>query len=144
MKWMPLDLTDDKSTLVQVMAWCHQTTSHYLSQCWPRSLWPYGVTRPQWFNSSPPGQTGHHFSDYNFNRIFLNENDTIPIQISLKYVPRSPTDNKPALVQVMAWRRTGDKPLLGPTMTHFIDTYGTMGRWVKGRHLFKVVRYDQQ
>ena len=38
LRWMPLDLTDDKSTLVQVMAWCRQTTSHYLSQCWPRSV----------------------------------------------------------------------------------------------------------
>ena len=48
--WMLLDFTDDQSTLVQVMAWCRQTTSHYLSQCWPRSLSPYGVTRPQWVN----------------------------------------------------------------------------------------------
>ena len=47
--WMPLDLTD-KSTLVQVMAWCHQATSHYLSQCWPRSISPNGVSRPQWVN----------------------------------------------------------------------------------------------
>ena len=45
-EWLSLDLTDDKSTLVQVMAWCHQVTSHYLSQCWLRSVWPYGVTRP--------------------------------------------------------------------------------------------------
>ena len=45
---MSQDLTDDKSTLVQVMAWCRQATSHYLSQCWPRSMSPYGVTRPQW------------------------------------------------------------------------------------------------
>ena len=44
------DLSDDKSTLVQVMAWCHQATSHYLNQCWPRYLPPYGVTRPQWVN----------------------------------------------------------------------------------------------
>ena len=36
------------STLVQVMAWCRQATSHYPSQCWPRSLSPYGVTRPEW------------------------------------------------------------------------------------------------
>ena len=43
-----LDCTDDQSTLVKVMAWCHQATSHYLSQCWPRSLAPYGITRPQW------------------------------------------------------------------------------------------------
>ena len=47
---MPLDLTDDNSTLVQVMAWCRQATSHYLSQCWPRSMSPNGVTRPQWVN----------------------------------------------------------------------------------------------
>ena len=52
---MSLDLTDDKSTLVQVMAWCHQPTSHYLSQCWPRSLSPYGVIRPQWVNWRLPG-----------------------------------------------------------------------------------------
>ena len=31
--WMSLDFTDDQSTLVQVMAWCRQATSHYLSQC---------------------------------------------------------------------------------------------------------------
>ena len=42
-RWMSLDLTDDKSTLVQVMAWCRQATNHYLSQCWPRYLTPYGV-----------------------------------------------------------------------------------------------------
>ena len=45
---MSLDLTDHQSTLVQVMAWCRQATSHYLSLCWPRSLSPYGVTGPQW------------------------------------------------------------------------------------------------
>ena len=50
LRWMPMDLTDDKSTLVQVMAWCRQATSHYLSQCWPRSLSPNGVTRSQWVN----------------------------------------------------------------------------------------------
>ena len=58
-----------------------------------------------------------------FDCIFLNENDRFPIQISLKYVPRSPIDNKPALIQVMAWRRTGDKPLPEPMMTQFIDAY---------------------
>ena len=47
-RWMPQGLTDDKSTLVQVMGWCHQAISHYLSQCWPRSVSPYDVTRPQW------------------------------------------------------------------------------------------------
>ena len=44
LRWMPLDLTDDKSTLVQVMAWCRQATSHYLSQWWPQiyvAKWRY-------------------------------------------------------------------------------------------------------
>ena len=45
---MSQDFTDDQSTLLQVMAWCRQATSHYLSQCLPRSLSPYGATRPQW------------------------------------------------------------------------------------------------
>ena len=45
---MSLDFTDDQSILVQVMAWCRQAAIHYLSQCWPRSLLSYGVTRPQW------------------------------------------------------------------------------------------------
>ena len=48
---MPQDLTDDKSTLAQVMAWCRQATSLYLNQCWPRSPTPYGITRPQWVNT---------------------------------------------------------------------------------------------
>ena len=48
---MTLGLTDDKSTLVQVMAWCRQATSHYLSQCWSSSMSPCGVIRQQWVNS---------------------------------------------------------------------------------------------
>ena len=47
-RWMPQHLTDLWSILVQVMAWCYQATSHYLSQCWHRSMSPYDVTRPQW------------------------------------------------------------------------------------------------
>ena len=46
--WISLDFTDDQSTLIQVMAWCRQATSHYLSQCWPRSLSPDVVARLQW------------------------------------------------------------------------------------------------
>ena len=62
-------------------------------------------------------------ADNIFKCIFLNENDRIAIRISLKFVPRSPIDNKQALVQVMAWRRTGDKPLPEPFITQFTDTY---------------------
>ena len=51
-----------------------------------------------------------------FKCIFLNETDKIGIHISLKLVPKSLVDNKPALVQVMAWCRTGNKPLPEPMM----------------------------
>ena len=73
LKWMPMDLTDGKSTLVQVMAWRGQATSHYLSQCWPRSLSPYGVIRPQWVNllysifNSSVGWVGNlRFQDWHY------------------------------------------------------------------------------
>ena len=55
--------------------------------------------------------------------IFLNENGTILIQISQKIVPRSPTDKKRALVQLMAGRRTGTKPLLEPMITQLTDAH---------------------
>ena len=48
---MSLYLTDEKSTLIQVMAWCRQAISHYhLRQCWPRPMLPYGVSRLQCVN----------------------------------------------------------------------------------------------
>ena len=63
------------------------------------------------------------FADAIFKRIFLNENIRISIMISLKFVPRVPNDNKSTLVQVMAWRRTGDKPLPDLMLTQFTDAY---------------------
>ena len=61
--------------------------------------------------------------DDNFNCIFLDENDRISIRFSLKFVPKSPIDNKPALVQVMACRQTGDKSLPEPMPNRFTDAY---------------------
>ena len=53
----------------------------------------------------------------------MNEQFRILIQISLKFVPRGPIDYNWALVQVMAWRRAGDKPLSEPMLTQFTDAY---------------------
>ena len=53
------------------MAWCCQATSHYPSQCWPRSPSPYGIIRPQW------------------------------VKISPQFVPLGSIDNKLTLVQVI-------------------------------------------
>ena len=58
LRWIPQDFTVDESTLVQVMAWCRQATSHYLGQCWPRSISPYDITRPQWVNLVVKSVTG--------------------------------------------------------------------------------------
>ena len=58
------------------------------------------------------------------SRIFLNENIRISVRISLKFVPKDPIDNKSPLVQVMAWRRTGDKPL--PELMFTQVTYAYM------------------
>ena len=52
------------------------------------------------------------FADDKIECIFLNENDRILIRISLKFVPRSPISNEPALVQVMVWPQTSGKPFL--------------------------------
>ena len=68
---MPQDLTDGKSTLVQVMASCRQATSHYLSQFWPRSMSSNGITRPQWVDMVRPERNGCHYADI-FKWLFLN------------------------------------------------------------------------
>ena len=69
-----------------------------------------------YLNTLRPRQDGRRFADDTFKRIFLNENVRISIKISLKFVPKGPINNIPALVQIMAWRRSGDKPLSEPMM----------------------------
>ena len=65
-----------------------------------------------------------------FKCIFLNENDRIKIKISLKFIPKSPIDNKQVFVQAMTWCRIGDKPLPELMMTQYtaecIQHYGEM------------------
>ena len=56
------------------------------------------------------------FADNIFKRIFFNENVWISIKISLKFVPKGPIYNIPALVQIIAWCHSGDKPLSEPMM----------------------------
>ena len=62
-------------------------------------------------NTLRPRQNGHIFTDDIVKGIFMNENIWIFNKISLKYVPLGLTDNMAALVQIMAWCQTGDKPL---------------------------------
>ena len=69
-------------------------------------------------NTVRPRQNEQHFADDIFKRIFVNENVWISIKISLKFVPKGQTNNIPALVPIMAWRRSGDKPLSEPMIVH--------------------------
>ena len=70
-------------------------------------------------NTLGPRQNSRHFPDNIYKCIFLNENVWISIKISLKFDPKGPNNNIPALVQIMAWRRPGDKPLSEPMMVSF-------------------------
>ena len=58
-------------------------------------------------NTLSSRQKGRHFTDDILKCIFLNENIWNPINISLKFVPKGPINNAPALIQIMAWRRPG-------------------------------------
>ena len=99
LRWMPLDLTDDKSTLVQVMAW----------------------------------RNGRYNADDIFKCIFLKENVWILTVISMKFVVRVQLTILQHLVQIMAWRRPGDKPLSEPMMVSLLTHIClTRPQWVNG------------
>ena len=69
-----------------------------------------------------------------FKCIFLNENVLILTNISPKFIPKGPINNIPALVQIMAWHRTGNKLLSEPMMiillTHICITHPQWAKWL--------------
>ena len=65
-----------KSALVQGMAWCRQATRHYMSQCFPTSISPFGVIRIKWVNYI------HHRSVGKYSRVPLRRD---PIQHDIAY-----------------------------------------------------------
>ena len=90
------------------------------------------------FNSLWLKQNGRHFADDIFNCIFLNETAWIWIKISLKFVILGSVDNIPALVQIMAWRHSGNKPLSEPRVVNLpMHICVTRPQWVKGLELYK-------
>ena len=77
---------------------------------------PNKISGMDCFKTLRPRQEGRHFPDDILKCIFLDENVLIVIKMSLKFVPKGPINNIPALVQTMAWQQPGDKPLSGPMM----------------------------
>ena len=82
------------------------------------------------FNTLRPRQTCRYFADDILKWIFLNENVWILLKISLKLVPKVRINNIPALDQIMAWRRPGNKPLSEPKMVWLLThIYVTLPQW---------------
>ena len=124
--------------LVQVMAQ-HPTGCLYCwSRCWVlvKMLWkPYGITRLQWLKTKWPPVFRRHFQldflewkclnfDQNCFEVCSQASNWISIQISLKFVPRHPINDIPAL-----W--PGDKPLFEPMMVSLVThTCITWPQWV--------------
>ena len=86
-------------------------------------------------NTLRPRQNGRHFPDDIFKCIFLNENALMSFKNSLKFVPKGRINNIPVMVQMMAWRRPGDKPL-SETMMVSLQTHTCVTRpqWVNPLH----------
>ena len=112
--------------------------------CAKPSLWCMWCYPWSWLNTLRPRQNGRHFPDDIFKWIFMNEDVSASIGISLKFVPKAPINNIPALVRIMAWRRPGDKPLselmMVSLLTHiyiciYIYMRVTWHQWVNLQHL---------
>ena len=71
----------------------------------------------------PLGQNGRHFANNIFKCIFVNEKFYVLIPISLKFASKGSIGNESALVQVMVWRRTGNKPLPKTKLALFTDAF---------------------
>ena len=105
----------------------------------PSDTWIYPSCQyycsPYIFDSFRPRQNRRHFADDIFKCILLNENVWISINISLKFVPKGLINNIPSLVQIMAWRRPGDKPLSEPMMVNLLTHISvTRPQWVNDVH----------
>ena len=86
------------------------------------------------FNTLRLRQNGRHFAHGTFRCIFGNENYSILIKTSLKFVPKGPINNIRTLVQIMACRCPGDKPVSEPMMVSLLmPICVTRPQWVKGK-----------
>ena len=108
--WFSLELTGQKSTLVQVIFGSRNClvssgSRHYPSQCWPRSVMPYGITRPQWVNEDflKLFQIGWWLCPETRCNILINS-----LKLSDTYMLQQ---IRPSLVQIMACCLAGTKPL---------------------------------
>ena len=125
-KWRPSCLG-----LNVLMAW-HNTCRCQAISCTNHDSVHWCIYITKHLNLSLPGRNGHHFADDIFRCILVNEKFYILINISLNFVPKGPIDNNPALVEIMAWCRPGDKPLSEPMMVNLLmSIYIIWPQWIK-------------
>ena len=126
--YRPVTYTTMNSSIICLGCGLSQTSYHQTrTHCMPFSGNP--VRLP--INTLRSRRNGPHCADDFFKYIFLNENTWISIEISLKFVPMGPKNNIAALVQIMAWRRPGDKPLSEPMMVRLLThKFVTQPQWV--------------
>ena len=111
-----VNVTTDQSAVWQTMStievwdWISNFISHFIMD----------VTIHAGVDTSRPRPNGQHFTFNIIKCVFLNENTWILINISLKFVPKGKINNILSLVQIMAWRWPGDKPLLEPMMVSLL------------------------
>ena len=110
----PQNPLDVMSTMVQVMAWCHQATSHYLSQCWPRSMLPYGVTSQNELDKSST-YWGWDKMDTIFSQHvqinFLVWKNAVFDSNFTDICSQDPINDTATSDQIMAWHQSGYQPL---------------------------------
>ena len=106
---------------------CIQENEFELVRCKIPAL----LSQPQCVNTLRQRQNGCHFPKNIYKCILVNENVWVLIKISLKFVPNDPISNIPALFQIMAWRRPGDKPLSESMMVNLL-AHITRPQCVKG------------
>ena len=109
-----MDSIDSISGLVQMMVW----------------HWPHGeplLELTHWGREEMNNISQTTFS-YVFSSMKMFE---FRLKLKLKFVPKGPINNIPALVQIMAWRRSGDKPLSEPMMVSLpTHIWVTLPQWV--------------
>ena len=113
--------------------WPHPHPCHFVLFEWSVSIKSIEVFKCDgiYINTLRLRRNGQYCPGEIFKCIFLNENIWISIHISLKFVPKGQIDNIPALVQMMAWRRSGDKPLCEPMVVSLLTHICvTQPQWV--------------
>ena len=105
--WLVMNLHDSDLWILTFKNWMWN----------PHSCTTFSIST---LNTLRPRQNGRHFPNNTFKCIFLFENVWIWIKISQKFVPKVRINNIPALVQIMAWHRIGNKLLSEPMMVNLL------------------------